>query len=434
REVEPGGVFVARVGEQRDGHEFVGAAGQAGAVAAIVERVVDDVPLAQIVVDDSERALGLLARGVLDRLPSLTVVGVTGSSGKTTTKDMLSQVLAPLGPVVAPPGSYNAEVGVPLTALRVDSSTRTLVVEMGARGIGHIEYLCGITPPRIGVVLNVGTAHIGEFGGRDAIARAKGELAQALPPDGTAVLNGDDPVVRRMAEQTEATVLKVGESVHADLRAEDVRLDRGGRASFTLVTPAGSAPVNLSFVGEHQVANALSVAGVAHALGMSAGDIAAELTAARPLSRWRMEVTERGDGVTVVNDAYNANPESVRAALKSLVTMAGGRRTWAVLGEMLELGEASATEHDAIGRLAVRLNINRLVVVGDGARSMHQGASLEGSWAGETTWVPDRAAAEELLSKELGGDDIVLVKSSRDAGLRHLGDRLVAGEVREDTE
>ncbi|NEE03089.1 UDP-N-acetylmuramoyl-tripeptide--D-alanyl-D-alanine ligase [Phytoactinopolyspora halotolerans] len=434
REIEPGGLFVARVGEHQDGHDFVVAAAEAGAVAAIVERPVDGAAVPQIVVEDSERAMGLLARAVLDRLPSLTVVGVTGSSGKTTTKDLLSQVLAPLGPVVAPPGSYNTEVGVPLTALRVTEATRTLVAEMGARGVGHIEYLCGITPPQIGVVLNVGSAHVGEFGGRDAIARAKSELVRALGPDGTAVLNGDDPMVRRMAEQTEAEVLMVGESVHADVRAEDLRLDERGCASFTLVTPAGTAPVRLAFVGEHQVSNALSVAGVAHTLGMSPEQIGAQLTEARPLSRWRMEVTERPDGVTVVNDAYNANPESVRAALKTLVSMAGGRRTWAVLGEMLELGDASAAEHDAIGRLAVRLNINRLVVVGEGARPMYQGASLEGSWAGETVWVPDRAAAEELLAKELGTDDVVLVKSSRDAGLRYLGDSLVAADAGEDTE
>ncbi|AYY12840.1 UDP-N-acetylmuramoyl-tripeptide--D-alanyl-D-alanine ligase [Actinobacteria bacterium YIM 96077] len=429
REAGPGGLFVARRGEHRDGHDYVAAASEAGVAAALVERIVADVGVPQIVVDDAERALGRLARGVVDRLPELVVVGVTGSSGKTTTKDLLAQALAPLGPVVAPPGSYNTEVGVPLTVLKADHTTRTLIVEMGARGIGHIRYLCGVAPPRIGVVLNVGSAHLGEFGDRESIAQAKGELIEALPREGTAVLNGDDQIVRRMAERAPTSVVMVGESVYADIRADDVELDGTGRASFTLVTPGGTAPVTLRLIGEHQVANALAVAGVAHALGMPTSDIADQLSAAHSLSRWRMEVTERPDGVTVVNDAYNANPESTRAALKALASMAQGRRTWAVLGEMLELGKDSAAEHDSIGRLAVRLNIDRLVAVGEGARAMQQGASLEGSWAGESTWVPDREAAAKLLASELSSGDVVLVKSSRDAGLRHLGEDLAGQEA-----
>lgn len=432
REVKRDGLFVARVGEKQDGHDFVAAAAEAGAAAAIVERRLPDVALPQIVVGGSESALGRLARALIDRTPGLTVVGVTGSSGKTTTKDLLSQVLAPLGPVVAPPGSYNTPVGVPLTVLSVDSSTRTLIVEMGARGIGHIRYLCGIAPPRIGVVLNVGSAHLGEFGDKDAVARAKGEMVEALPLGGVAVLNGDDPEVRRMADRTAATVVMVGTSVHADIRAENVRLDPAGRPSFTLVTPEGSDEVRLALVGEHQVANALATAGVARALEMDLSMVVAQLSAARRLSRWRMEVTERDDDITIVNDAYNANPEAVRAALKSLVTMAAGRRTWAVLGEMLELGEASEAEHDAVGRQVARLNIDRLVVVGEGARPMHQGASAERSWTGESMWVPDGDAAEGVLAKQLQKGDVVLVKSSRDAGLRYVGDRLAAGPTQRD--
>ncbi|MBB5789743.1 UDP-N-acetylmuramoyl-tripeptide--D-alanyl-D-alanine ligase [Jiangella mangrovi] len=427
REVVAGGLFVARQGEAQDGHDFASAAVSAGAVAVLASRPVG-VPA--IVVDDTEVAFGQVARAVMDRLPSLTVVGVTGSSGKTTTKDLLAQVLEPLGPLVAPPGSYNSEVGVPLTVTRVDGDTRTLVVEMGARGPGHIAYLCGIAPPRIGIVLNVGSAHLGEFGDRETIARTKAELVTSLPAadaGGVAVLNADDPVVRRMAEQTEAQVVMVGESVHSDIRAEDVVLDDGGRPSFRLVTADDSADVSLRLVGEHQVSNALAVAAAALALGVPLADVASRLSQALPRSRWRMEVTERPDGVTVVNDAYNANPESMRAALKTLVSM--GRpaeaRTWAVLGEMRELGESSVAEHDAIGRLAVRLNVSRLVAVGDGARAIHQGATLEGSWDGESAWVPDVDAALALLRSELQPGDIVLVKSSRDSGLRFLGERLV---------
>lgn len=423
RAVGPGGLFVARRGEHADGHDFASAAVEAGATVVIAERRVG-VPA--VVVDDAERALGRLARAVVDRLPELTVVAVTGSSGKTTTKDMLAQVLELCGPVVAPPGSYNTEVGVPLSTLRATADTRILISEMGARGVGHITYLCGITPPDVGIVLNVGSAHVGEFGDRETIARAKSELVEAVHGDGAVVLNGDDALVRRMAEQATAPVLMVGESVHADVRAENVLVGTDGRANFDLVTPSGTAAVTLGFVGEHHVANALAVAGAAHTLGIEAARIAERLSAATPQSRWRMEVTERPDGVTIINDAYNANPESVRAALKSLAIIGRGRRTVAVLGEMLELGDTAVAEHDAIGRLAVRLNVSLLVVVGPGAAAMHQGAQLEGSWDGESVQVVDVDAAHALLVDTVRPGDVVLVKSSRDAGLRFLGDRLAA--------
>ncbi|HJU97277.1 MAG TPA: UDP-N-acetylmuramoyl-tripeptide--D-alanyl-D-alanine ligase [Jiangellaceae bacterium] len=422
REVAAGALFVAVRGERVDGHDFAAAAVGDGAVAVLAEHAVG-VPA--VVVDDSVRALGDLAQEVLDRAGAATVVGVTGSSGKTGTKDLLAQVLAGRGPLVAPPNSYNTEVGVPLTVLTVDEATRTLVLEMGARGTGHIAYLCRIAPPRIGVVLNVGSAHLGVFGDRESIARSKAELVEALEPDGTAVLNGDDPLVRRMAEQTEAAVLMVGESVHADIRAENVGLDGSGRAGFTLVAPDGTAPVRLQVVGVHQVGNALAAAGAAHALGLGVDAVAAALTAARPLSRWRMEVVERADGVTVVNDAYNANPESMRAALTTLVAIAGDRRTWAVLGEMRELGEASAAEHEALGRLAVRLDVGTVVAVGEGARAVHVGAADEGSPQDAAAWVPDIGAALTLLREHVRPGDVVLVKASRAAGLERLADALV---------
>ncbi|HEX2363245.1 MAG TPA: UDP-N-acetylmuramoyl-tripeptide--D-alanyl-D-alanine ligase [Jiangellaceae bacterium] len=422
RAVVPGGLFVAVRGERVDGHEFAAAAVAAGAIAVMGERTVG-VPA--IVVADSVTALGSLARSVVERLGQADVVAVTGSSGKTGTKDLLSQVLAARGPLIAPLGSFNTEIGVPLTILGADSGTRTLVLEMGARGVGHIAYLCDIARPSVGIVLNVGSAHLGEFGDREAIARAKAELVEALPADGTAVLNGDDPLVRRMAERTAARVVMVGESVHADLRAEDVTLDDSGHPSFTLVAPDGTATLKLNLVGEHHVGNALATAGAAHALGLGVDLIAAELGKARALSRWRMEVTERSDGVTVVNDAYNANPESMRAALKALVAMAGERRTWAVLGEMRELGEASSAEHDAVGRLAVRLDVNRLVAIGSAARPTHLGAAHEGSWADEAAWVPDVETALDLLREQLRPGDIVLVKASRAVGLERLAEELL---------
>ncbi|MFF4649008.1 UDP-N-acetylmuramoyl-tripeptide--D-alanyl-D-alanine ligase [Streptomyces sp. NPDC001380] len=429
RQVQPGGLFAAVRGEHADGHDFAAGAAADGAAAVLAARPVG-VPA--VVVDDVVDALGRLARAVVDRLRETTaVVGLTGSAGKTSTKDLIGQLLERVGPTICPTGSFNNEIGLPLTALRADASTRHLVLEMGARGKGHIAYLTGLTPPRIGVVLNVGTAHIGEFGGKAAIAEAKGELVEALPADGAAVLNADDPLVRAMASRTRARVVLFGESAEAQVRAEDVRLDASGRPSFTLITPAGSAPVTLRLYGEHHVSNALAAAAVAGEFGMSVDDTAAALGEAGALSRWRMEVVERADGVTVVNDAYNANPDSVRAALRALVSMAGTgpgrRRTWAVLGEMRELGEDSLAEHDAIGRLAVRLNVTKVVAVGGReAAWLDMGAKNEGSWGEESVLVSDAEAAIDLLRDQVRPGDVVLVKASRAAGLERVAEALLA--------
>jgi UDP-N-acetylmuramoyl-tripeptide--D-alanyl-D-alanine ligase len=424
RRAAPGALFVAVPGDHVDGHDYAPAASAAGAVAVLAARPVG-VPA--VVVGDTVAALGRLASAVLARLPGLTVVAVTGSSGKTTTKDLLAALLARLGPTVAPPASYNNEIGHPLTVLRAAADTRFLVLETSARGPGHIAHLCAIAPPRLGVVLNVGSAHLGEFGSREAIARSKAELVEALPADGVAVLNADDPLVSAMAERTRARVVGVGRSPHAAVRAEDERLDDRARPAFRLVTAAGRAPVTLRLYGEHHVGNALAAAAVALELGLPLAEVAAGLDAATPASRWRMEVTDRPDGVTVVNDAYNANPESMRAALKALAAIGrtGRRRTWAVLGEMAELGAAAGEEHDALGRLAVRLDIARLVAVGPNARRISAGAGLEGSWANESTWVPDVAAAVALLRAELAPGDVVLVKASRVARLERVAAALL---------
>jgi UDP-N-acetylmuramoyl-tripeptide--D-alanyl-D-alanine ligase len=440
RTVTPGALFVAVPGEHVDGHDFAGVALSAGATAVLAERELD-VPC--VVVGSSVQALGALAAEVLHRLKDAVVVAVTGSSGKTSTKDLVAAVLGAQAPTVAPVGSFNNELGVPLTVLRADAGTKNLVLEMGARGVGHIAQLCAIATPHIGVVLNVGSAHAGEFGSLDVVEKAKGELVEALPPadgGGVAVLNADDERVSRMAARTRARVVRFGTGTDADVLAQDVELDDRGRPAFTLVSRLPEAPgqvrVQLPLVGEHHVSNALAAAAVALVRGAALDGVASSLAAAQPSSRWRMEVVERRDGVTVVNDAYNANPDSMRAALKALAALgrptAGGRerrRTWAVLGEMLELGEGSVREHDAIGRLAVRLDVSRLVAVGEGARPVHTGAVQEGSWGQESVWVPDADAAFELLASELEPGDVVLVKSSNGIGLRHLGDRLAAAEV-----
>lgn len=425
REVEPGSLFVAFVGERVDGHDFAAQVVAAGAVAVLASRPVG-VPA--IVVDDVQKAIGALARHVVRRLGA-TLVALTGSAGKTSTKDLIAQVLQRKAPTVWTPGSFNNEIGLPLTALSATDETRFLVLEMGARGIGHIRYLTDLTPPKIGLVLNVGTAHIGEFGGREQIAQAKGEIVEGLPEDGTAVLNADDPLVRAMASRTKAKVILFGESDEADVRAENVRLTDTGQPSFRLRTPSGASDVTMRLYGEHHVSNALAAAAVAHELGMSAEEIATALSEAGSLSRWRMEVTERPDGVTVVNDAYNANPESMRAALRALAAMGRGRRTWAVLGKMAELGDEALAEHDAVGRLAVRLNVSKLVAVGGREASWLQlGAYNEGSWGEESVHVSDAQAAVDLLRSQLRPGDVVLVKASRSVGLESVATALLGAE------
>jgi UDP-N-acetylmuramoyl-tripeptide--D-alanyl-D-alanine ligase len=430
RKIDRGGLFVAFAGEHVDGHDFAAAAHAAGAVASLVTR---SVPGPRIEVADPLAALAALASAVVRRLPDVSVVGITGSSGKTSTKDLLGQLLARLGPTVAPAGSLNNELGFPYTVLRADESTRYLVLEMGARGIGHIAHLAGIAAPKVGVVLNVGSAHMGEFGSREAIARAKGELVEALPADGMAVLNADDPLVAAMAAHTAARVVTFGEGAGAHVRAAEVCVDELGRASFDLRAGDASAPVRLRVVGAHQVSNALAAAAVALDRGLGLAATAEALGAATAVSRWRMELTERADGVLVVNDAYNANPESTAAALKALAALAtprraGGARSFAVLGQMAELGSVSREEHDAIGRLAVRLDISRLIAVGEQARPIAHGAALEGSWNGESSWVPDAEAAISMLRAQVRPGDVVLVKASRAVGLEQVALALAAGE------
>lgn len=461
RAVTPGGLFLALPGARSDGHDFAAAAVQAGAAAVLAARpvgvpavVVDPTPEATdrgagVLEHDADgsgaavlAALARLAAAVAAELAEggLTIVGITGSSGKTSTKDLVAAVLAPLGEVVAPPGSFNNELGHPWTVLRATRSTDFLVLEMSARHRGNIAALAAIATPSIAVVLNVGTAHLGEFGSREAIAATKVELPQAVPASGTVVLNVDDTAVAAMAEQTAARVVRISRATAADVWADAVTLDGLARPRFTLHAGAGQIDVTLAVHGDHQVSNALCAAAVALRCGATLDQVAAALAEAGPVSRHRMQVTTRDDGVTVINDAYNANPDSMRAGLKALAWMArvgpraerrgGGqlRRSWAVLGEMAELGDDAITEHDNIGRLAVRLDVSRLIVVGTGRTmsAMHHGAVMEGSWGPEATMVADADAALALLRAELRAGDVVLVKASNAAGLGALAEALVA--------
>jgi UDP-N-acetylmuramoyl-tripeptide--D-alanyl-D-alanine ligase len=425
RQPEPGGLFAAFAGEQVDGHEFAPGAVAGGAAAVLGARPVG---APTVVVTDQQDALGRLARHVLENLPGLRVLGVTGSQGKTSTKDLLAAVLAADAPTVATRGSFNNELGLPLTVLRADESTRHLLLEMGARGVGHLRELCRIAPPDVSVVLNVGKAHLGEFGTQADIAIAKGELVEALRDDGVAVLNGDDPLVAAMASRTSATVLSFGTSAESDVRMDELTLDDQGRPAFSLVHAGRRAGCTLQLVGRHQALNAAAAATAAVAVGITLEDACRVLSGVASLSPWRMEVRHRADDVTVVNDAYNANPDSVEAALRSLVSIGEGRgagaRTLAVLGEMRELGESSDAEHEAVGRLAVRLGVHQLLVVGEAARAVHRGASTErtegtpDSGRGEEpVFVADKDEAVAWLGEHVRPRDVVLVKASRGARL-----------------
>ena len=425
RQARPGSLFAALPGRRADGHDFASRALAAGAAAVLASRP-PGVPA--LIVPDVAAALAALARAVVDRAGGLTIAAITGSVGKTTTKDLAAQLIESLGPAVAPRDSYNNEIGHPLTVLRVTEQTRYLVAEMSARGAGHITALCEISPPRLGAVLCVGHAHAGEFGSIDEVAKAKAELPAALPANGAAVLNADDPRVLAMARHTAARVVTFGRSPRADVRAADIVLDEAGRPGFMLLTGAGSAPVRLRLHGEHNVANALAAAALAGQLGMDVAAVAARLSAATARSRWRMEVTQRPDGVTVINDAYNANPEATRAALSALTAMAHGRRAFAVLGHMAELGAQAEELHEQAGRQAARAGLAGLIVVGEQAAPMLAGARADPSWRGELLQVPDAAAALAAVSERVRPGDMVLVKASRAASLECVALALT-GEV-----
>ena len=428
RLVSEGSIFFAKPGAEADGHDFVADAKSRGAVVAVVQRPVD-VEITQLLVPDTVVALGLLAAWLIDELKAindLKVIGITGSNGKTTTKNMLRAILSQVGNTIAPIESFNNVVGAPISILRADLQTQFLVVEMGAEGLGSITYLAKMAQPDVAVILKVGMAHAGEFGGIENTAKIKGELAEAVGEDAHLVLNADDGLVAAMKDRTKAKVHWFGTSAQAGLWASKISLSKSG-TSFVLNWPDGTtSAVQLSILGEHHIMNALAAASVSSLLGASHEQIVNALEKMELAERWRMQRIERPDGVIVINDAYNASPDSMKAALQTLAQLGRmGTRTVAVLGEMAELGEYSRHEHDSIGRLVVRLNIDQLVVVGEGAKLIHMGATQEGSWDGESQFFPSIAEALEYLRGILADGDTVLVKSSKSANLRFLGDELM---------
>lgn len=428
RNMAAGGVFIAKPGAETDGHRFVAAAASGGAAVAIVEHIVD-APVSQVVVRDAVAALADLARAVVARVRAegqLKIVGITGSNGKTTTKNLLARILEDEGETIAPINSYNNEVGAPVTMLRVTDSTRYLVSEFGAAGPGSIAHLAGLVEPDIAVVLMVGMAHAGGFGGIEETAKAKAELVAASRPGGTAVLNIDDSRVaamRKIATAHDMNVVGFGQDGSADVRASDVQVAADGTRA-TITTAEASLPLHLKVLGAHHITNALAAIAASGVLGVPLADAIARVETVEVAERWRMQPLGN-DRVRIINDAYNASPDSMAAALRTLAQITGpDERTVAVLGAMSELGESAGEEHDRIGLLAVRLNIRRIVVVGPEARRLYLSVVGEGSWDSEAVHLPDQDAAYEYLRTELRDGDRVLVKSSNSVGLRHLGDRL----------
>lgn len=455
RKVTEGSIFLALPGARVDGHDFIEQAVRAGATFALAAR---DVGQPSVVVkplgkqesnadafahdpDGSGaavlQALGKLARYVVDTLAQekLNVVGVTGSAGKTSTKDMLASLMRVDGLTVAPKGSFNNEIGHPYTVLQCTEETKYLVAEMSARGVGHIAHLAQIAPPTIGAVLNVGTAHLGEFGSREVIAQAKGELVEALPAaadGGIAVLNADDALVAAMAARTSAKVVYFSanpDNTDADYRASDIELDDMARASFTLRVPSGQElPVRLKVFGAHQVSNALAAVAVAVEAGIAPERAAAALNEHVAASERRMDVQELRSGAIVINDSYNANPDSMRAGIDALARAASGRRqasSWAVLGQMGELGDSAVDEHEALAEYLVEREIAHLVAVGDGTnvRALADKANDLGL---NTFKVRDTDAAAKLVAEKMNPADVVLVKASYSDGMWRVADSLVA--------
>jgi len=414
RSAIPGGIFLALEGEQVDGHNFVEEALAKGGVTAFTTRQVGS---NCIVVADVLEAISKLGAEVRRRLPKMKVIGITGSQGKTTTKDIARHVLSIAGETIAPSQSFNNDLGVPLTLLRASAKTRFCVLEMGARHEGDIARLVQMAKPDIGVVLVVGTAHIGEFGSREAIARTKSEIVSNLSKDAIAILGTYDEFTPKMASQTPATVMYFGETTSCDVRATDIDI-REGRAHFDLVSKAGREPVALRLIGRHQVPNALAAAAIATALQMPIDKIASGLSTAEIASKWRMEISDIGS-LLLINDSYNANPESMRAALETLRYFAQerGGRAWAFIGKMHELGENSQRDHQSITAFADQMGIDHVVAVNTPEYGNTSGAQL---------LVQHVSSFDEALaiSKEITPGDVILVKGSRAEGLEKLSDAL----------
>lgn len=421
RDIDNGALFAAIVGQRSDAHNFVSDAITSGATAVLSSRVVDApcvVVSNRTELDPVINALGKIAEHERSLLTGVNVIGVTGSSGKTSTKDIIGQVLSQHASTCAPAGSPNNELGLPMTILNTPAKTKNIVLEMGMRGIGHIQYLCDIADPTIGVVTNVGQAHVGEVGSIDDIARAKAELVESLPNNGIAILNADDQRVLAMKGRTQAHVVTFGVNDSAHVRATDVKVLSDGTTTFTAVVAGKEHDVVLPLIGAHNVSNALAAIAVGLATGMTLEECAQALETVELKSKWRMERHDLARGIVLINDAYNANPDSMKAAIEALSALTHAHKKWLVIAGMHELGPASVDLHRMVGQQALEHGIDHVVVIGDTAQPA---ADVAGERA---VWVPDRNAACDYIEKNLADNDAVLIKASRSEGLEVLAQEL----------
>ena len=430
RSVHRGDLFAAIVGERADGHDFVSQAISAGASAALTSKDASGsyvlVPASPDELDPVIHAIAKLSAHVRSLMRGVEVIGITGSSGKTSTKDMIGQVLSHAGNTHAPAGSLNNELGLPLTLLSAPIDVKYLVAEMGMRGFGHITHLCNLAQPTLGVITNVGHAHIGEVGSIEGIAKAKSELVSAIPSSGVVVLNADDLRVMAMQNLTEATVFTYGLAKTADVRAENLQLSAYGSYTFDLVYRGDRISASIPMLGEHNVLNALAAAAVGLAVGMEIEDIARALTTLKQMSKWRMEVHQIPGNVTIINDAYNANPESMTAALETLTSIPATGKTFAVLGKMHELGEASDAIHAQIATLATTLGVTHVLAVGESAKcyGLPDGSTSTEGMVQKSVWLPDFDSACDYINKEVNSGDVLLFKASRAEQFEVLADQI----------
>lgn len=434
RKIKAGDLFVAINGHQVNGADFAQQAINNGAVGIICEKKISNLPC--ILVEDgvpnskdenqsSVVALSKLAKFVLEKLPNIKKIALTGSSGKTTTKDLIADIAELIGPTVAPEGSFNNEIGLPLTILRCDENTKVLVSEMGARRIGNIKQLCEVVKPDISLILNIGTAHIEIFGSKENILKAKSEIISSLDSNEVAILNKDDETYEKLASLTKAKVFSFG-TKNADVYATNIELDQDGIASYILNYKNEKEQVKLKLVGLHQVSNSLAAAATFISLGVNLTEIAKKLSASTPKSRLRMQVEKSINGIEVINDTYNANPESVIAALETLKLKSQNRNTWAILGEMRELGSNSKHYHELVAQKIIDLEINNALIIGSGAKYIYDYLMLN-NYKGSATYSDNIFDAIKVCKVLLQDKDLVLVKASRSIGLERVAQVIVSG-------
>lgn len=419
RQVKPGDLFIALKGERVDGHRFVPEAVKRGAVAVLIQREVSPPgSAALLMVPDCQEALLDLAAWYRRRFP-VVAVGITGSTGKTTTKEMVAAVLAQSFSVHKNTGNYNTEIGVPLTLFALRPEHEIAVLEMGMRGLGQIRRLAQVVAPRIGVITNIGMTHLELLGTVDNIARAKWEIVEELPPSGLAVLNGDDERLRYLRCSFKGRVLFYGLGPDNDFRAEEIESHKEAGITFTACTPAGTGIIKLPLPGRHNVVNALAALAVGASFGMSLPDMARGLAGMEPAAM-RLNMVKNRAGVTIINDAYNANPTSMESGLVTLMELKGEARAVAVLGDMLELGPAAREAHWELGKKAARLGIDFLVTLGEWREIVLAGARHGGLQEEKGRAFAGKDEAAAFLKEWLRPGDFVLVKASRGMQLEQI--------------